>query len=62
MAALLGAMERQTEAITALAQKGTMADPSPLTWPGSEESCLLSRMLGARGAHALESLERELGA
>lgn len=60
MAALLQAMERQTEAIGALVRRGTPQDPVSQSWCDSEDSGGLLRMPGARGASALEGLERNL--
>ena len=61
MAALLNAMERQTEAITALARRGTPQDPVSRQWSEDDERVgLLQQLPGARGATALETLQRHL--
>lgn len=60
MVALLNAMERQTEAISALARRGTAQDPVSQSWCDSDDTGGLLRMPGARGASALEGLERKM--
>ena len=55
------ALERQTEAITALARRGTPQDPVSRNWcDDAEHAGLLPQLPGARGASAREALQRHL--